>query len=90
MIRNSRRNPEDEVETEFRRSNADLIRTVILLAISIGVLIIGADLLVDGAVEIARSFGVEERIIAVTIIAFGTSAPELATSQRFRERLLEK
>jgi cation:H+ antiporter len=36
--------------------------------------------LVDGAVAIAGSFGMEERVIAVTVVAFGTSVPELVTS----------
>ena len=51
-----------------------------MLILSLAGLIVGADLLVDGAVFIARAAGVEERIIAVTVIAFGTSVPELATS----------
>ena len=40
----------------------------------------GADFLVTAATELARHFGVSEHIIAVTIVAFGTSVPELATS----------
>lgn len=40
----------------------------------------GARFLVDGASSIAREFGISERIIAITIVAFGTSLPELATS----------
>ena len=40
----------------------------------------GAEWLLSGAVEIARDFGMEERIIGITIIAFGTSVPELVTS----------
>jgi cation:H+ antiporter len=40
----------------------------------------GADFLVDGAVKIANYFNVEERIIALTVVAIGTSVPELATS----------
>jgi len=40
----------------------------------------GADWLVKGAVSIAEKFGISERIIALTIVAFGTSVPELATS----------
>lgn len=40
----------------------------------------GADLLIDGASNIAKSFGVSERVIGVTIVAFGTSLPELAAS----------
>lgn len=40
----------------------------------------GAELLVDAAQKIARSFGVSERVIGLTILAFGTSVPELSTS----------
>lgn len=43
-------------------------------------LIIGSELLVDGSVKIARAFGVSEAVIGLTIIAFGTSLPELASS----------
>ncbi len=47
---------------------------------SIAVIIFGSDLLVNGAVTIAQSFGVSEEIIGLTLVAFGTSVPELATS----------
>lgn len=40
----------------------------------------GSKWLVSGAIEVAENFGVEERIIGVTVIAFGTSVPELAAS----------
>lgn len=40
----------------------------------------GADLLVEGGVAIARVFGVSEEVIGLTVIAFGTSLPELAAS----------
>ena len=43
-------------------------------------LMVGARLLVDGAVAIARGFGVSEAFIGLTIVAVGTSLPELATS----------
>lgn len=53
---------------------------IILVTIgSIG-LIFGASWMVDGAVEISKNFGVPERVIAISAIAFGTSLPELATS----------
>jgi len=68
------------IDTNIERSNSGLIRTILILLVSMVLLIFGADLLVDGAVEVARSFGLEERVIAISIIAFGTSAPELATS----------
>ncbi len=41
---------------------------------------LGADLLVEGASNIARSFGVAEAVIGLTLVAIGTSLPELATS----------
>jgi len=46
----------------------------------IGILVAGSELLVKGAVVIARSLGVGETIISLTIIAAGTSLPELASS----------
>jgi cation:H+ antiporter len=44
------------------------------------VLVIGARLLVDSASEIARTYGISEAVIGLTIVAVGTSLPELATS----------
>ena len=42
--------------------------------------IFGADLLVDGAVTLARDFGLPETVIALSVVAIGTSLPELAVS----------
>lgn len=52
----------------------------IWLAIGLIALPIGAQLLVSGASEIARSFGISERVIGLTLVAIGTSLPELAAS----------
>jgi cation:H+ antiporter len=46
----------------------------------IAILIVGAELLVDGATEVARSLAVSEAIIGLTVVAVGTSAPELVTT----------
>ncbi len=46
--------------------------------LGIGLLVFGADVLVDSAVEVARGLGVSERIIGLTLVAFGTSLPELS------------
>lgn len=58
----------------------NLAKSLILMIISSVGLVGGAHLLVDGAIGIARDFGVSERVISVSIVAFGTSIPELATS----------
>lgn len=51
-----------------------------LLGVGIALLVAGGNWLVDGAVSIARVFGMSERLIGLTIVAAGTSAPELAAS----------
>jgi cation:H+ antiporter len=56
-----------------------LLGGLIALAGLAGV-VIGAKLLVDGAVVIARDFGISETVIGLSIVAVGTSLPELATS----------
>ncbi len=49
-----------------------------LVAVGIAALTLGAHSLVTGAVGLARNFGISERVIGLTIVAFGTSLPELA------------
>lgn len=53
---------------------------ILVLILSIGGLFGGAQLFVNSAVEIAKELGVSERVISITLVAFGTSVPELATS----------
>lgn len=60
--------------------NVSMKMALLWLALGFGVLLLGADLLVDGAIEIARSLGVSEVVIGITLVAFGTSMPELAVS----------
>ncbi len=54
----------------------------LLIAIVVGAVLIvwGSDISVEAASEIARMFGLSERMIGLTIVAFGTSLPELVTS----------
>ncbi len=51
-----------------------------MMGVGVGLLYAGAILTVDNAVAIAESFGIPERIIGITVIAIGTSLPELITS----------
>jgi cation:H+ antiporter len=57
-----------------------MIKSVILIAIGITALYFGGGWVVDGATEIARLFGISESVIGLTIVAVGTSLPELVTS----------
>jgi len=88
LIRNSRRTSKkakaaaaEAIEDDEVASVKDKIGISILLTL-LGLvgLYFGAGWLIDGAVGIAESFGMEERVIAVTVVAFGTSVPELVTS----------
>ena len=63
--------------TQARRS---LMALALGLALSFVALGVGARLLVEGAMGIARGFGVSERVIGLTIVAFGTSMPELVAT----------
>lgn len=71
---------EEDDEEEVEGADPDLPWTKILLYIALGLigLPFGADLLLDGAVNIARAMGMSEAIIGLTLVAFGTSLPELA------------
>ena len=53
---------------------------ILFVVFGIVALSLGADLFVDGAVFIARFFGITEVVIGMRVVAFGTSLPELATS----------
>lgn len=53
---------------------------VVLIAAGLALLVLGSGWLVNGAVAMARAFGVSEMVIGLTIVAAGTSLPEVATS----------
>lgn len=57
-----------------------LLIDLLLIGTGLGLLVFGADMLVHGSVSLAREFGVSETIIGLTLVAAGTSIPELATS----------
>ena len=54
--------------------------TIVLLLVGLGLIVLGAYWLVDGASGIARKAGVSEFVIGLTIVGFGTSCPELVVS----------
>ncbi len=81
----SRRDPSLPVEVEEaevgpRSGILHVLTDLGLVALGIAMLVFGAGMLVDSASAIARALGVSELVIGLTIVAGGTSAPELATS----------
>jgi len=60
--------------------NGHISKNIALSILGLGALIIGGNLTVRGAVGLARTFGISELIIGLTIVALGTSLPELFTS----------
>jgi cation:H+ antiporter len=80
LLRNARK---EEVVTDEVDDALALVgygKIVVWLFIGGVALYFGSDLLVDGAKEIAKSMGVSEGVISITMIAIGTSVPELAAS----------
>lgn len=69
-------------ENEESESEAipPLWKSLLALFIGIGFLKFGAECLVDGAISVASSLGVDDRIIGLTVVAIGTSLPELFAS----------
>lgn len=71
---------EKQKETNIERKPLSILKDIILIILGIAGLKIGGDLAVNNAVEIANYFNVSEKIISLTILAVGTSLPELVTS----------
>lgn len=68
-----------ENETEQTKTQSILV-SVLFIAGGLAGLVFGGKLFVNAATEIAKSFGVSDKFIAITVLAAGTSMPELATS----------
>lgn len=73
-------NPDDSHENGDGTVQSPVVISLLWVAFGLVALLFGARFLVDGAVSLARDFGVSEAFIGLTIVAVGTSLPELATS----------
>lgn len=87
MAKNGEQSSEEIIEMEEETERAEekaaqmsLGRQILALIIGMALIIIGSNISVDGASTIARTFGMTERFIGLTIVALGTSLPELVTS----------
>ncbi|MCK6391838.1 MAG: calcium/sodium antiporter, partial [Azonexus sp.] len=70
---------EEMPDTQSRWDAHWLVQSALVIA-GLGMLVLGAGWLVDAAVAIARGFGVSDLVIGLTVVAVGTSMPEIATS----------
>lgn len=68
------------VEEGEIKVNENMFMLLVLLVIGIIAIVVGSNIAVDAATALARIFGMNERLIGLTIVAFGTSLPELITS----------
>ena len=57
-----------------------IIKSIIILFFGGLFLFYGSEWFIDGAIQLANSFGISERIIGITVVSVGTSIPELVTS----------
>ena len=74
--------PAKNKNPEIGQINTNIALSKSLLLIILGILLLsfGASIFITGAIDIARYFGISEIVIGMTIVALGTSLPELATS----------
>ena len=70
---------ENEEEEELTEKDT-MPRLLLLVVLGLVGIILGSDFTVDGATGVAKAVGLSDRIIGLTIVAFGTSLPELITS----------
>ena len=79
----TRRNKDDPIDEEFEEEiphDLTVGRGMLWIAIGLALLLVSSNVLVWGAVNIAQAIGISDLIIGLTIVAIGTSLPELATS----------
>ena len=83
---NMKKNPEEveieevEVEVESDEKKGNILKDLLFLVIGAAVIAVGAYLLVESATDIAHQLGVPESVIGLTVVAIGTSLPELVTA----------
>lgn len=71
---------ESNIQSEDSKITLKLFPAIALIILSCAMLAYGADILVDGATTLARNVGISEKVIGLTVVALGTSLPELAAS----------
>ena len=73
-------NEEFEPAADGQGKQMSVLAALLLIVLSCAMLAFGADFMVDGATSVAKTLGVSDKVIGLTIVALGTSLPELAAS----------
>lgn len=76
LIKEAKKNKPEETE----KVEASILKLILLGVFGMGVVVLGSNVTVDAATKIAEALGMSERLIGLTIVALGTSLPELVTS----------
>ena len=71
---------EFEPAADGQGKQMSVLAALLLIVLSCAMLAFGADFMVDGATSVAKALGVSDKVIGLTIVALGTSLPELAAS----------
>ncbi len=77
LIKNAKDN---KVETEEKQEELTMLKCVLYIVVGIALIVAGGQAVVSSAKEIAYTFGMSETLVGLTIVAIGTSLPELVTS----------
>ena len=80
MIRLTKKSQASNEEFEPADENDKVWKLILLILVGGAMIVAGSNVTVDAASNIAAEFGMDERLIGLTIVAFGTSLPELVTS----------
>lgn len=71
---------QDEIETSVVKDKKTIVKNMALFVVGAAAIVIGSQCLVKGGSDLALLMGVSQRIIAITLVAVGTSLPELVTT----------
>lgn len=80
LLRMAKKGENAQEETPEGDKPMPVWKMIVLIIVGGVMIVIGSDVAVDAATALARIFGMSERLIGLTIVAFGTSLPELVTS----------
>lgn len=80
LIKMAKKDGGADKKEEEEKKEISVPKSIIFAVVGLGLIILGSNLTVDAATKIAQAIGISERFIGLTVVALGTSLPELFTS----------